>query len=101
MTFPENVDYGAFYRQATAKGIKVKSKYAGVYVASLRRRDVIFTACIRKDGKHIALGYFPLNKHGELMAHRRYMEYKQNSNGRMPHKFVNEEYAPTGQEGLQ
>lgn len=97
MTFPDNVDYGAFYRQATAKGIKMTSKYAGVYVAIGHQKDLFFCSQIREKGKTVTLGTFPFDKYGELMAHRRYMDKKKDlPNGRKPSKQIEQTYAPTG-----
>lgn len=96
MTFPENINYGEFYRQATSKGIKVTSRYAGVYVAVGHQKDLLFCAQIREKGKTITLGHFPFDKYGEIMAHRRYMEKKKDlPNGRKPSKQIEERYAPT------
>lgn len=78
MNFPENVDYGTFYREATKKGIKVTSKYAGVNIASKISRDLTFSVYANVNGKRLMLGYFPFTKHGELMAHRRFVEHLAN-----------------------
>lgn len=89
MNFPDNVDYGAFYRQAKAKGIKVSSKYAGVFIHDLKGQSVEFMSSFGGSKGRVILGRFPLNKHGELMAHRRYIAYRESitvKNGRISAK---------------
>lgn len=92
MNFPDNIDYGAFYRQAKEKGIKVTSKYAGVSVYKRERDKLEFISTFGAGKSRVNLGRFPFNKHGELMAHRRYMEYRSTLNlkqGRVSNKLVN------------
>ncbi len=75
MNFPDNVDYGAFYRQA--KGIKVTSKYAGVFVQDRKGQGVEFISSYGGVKVRVILGRFPLDKHGELMAHRTYLAHRE------------------------
>lgn len=77
MNFPDNVDYGSFYRQAKAKGIKVTSKYAGVFIHDKKGDRVQFVAYYGGTKVRVILGRFPLDKHGELMAHRRYLAHRE------------------------
>ena len=90
MNFPDNVDYGTFYRQAKSKGIKISSKYAGVFVTNSRGR-VYFTTSVGGSKERVNLGCFPLTKQGELKAHRTYIEYKStmpSKSGRVSSKLV-------------
>lgn len=92
MNFPDNVDYGAFYRQAKAKGIKVSSKYAGVFIHNRKDQGLEFISSFGASKGRVILGRFPLDKHGELMAHRRYLAHRESitiKKGRVSSKEVN------------
>lgn len=92
MNFPDNVDYGAFYRQAKSKGIKVTSKYAGVFIHDRKGYVVEFISSFGATKVRVVLGRFPFNKHGELMAHRRYLAYRESitiKKGRVSKKELN------------
>ena len=92
MNFPDNVDYGVFYRQAKAKGIKVSSKYAGVYVHKTKDQGLEFMSSFGGTKDRVILGRFPLDKYGELMAHRRYLAHRESitiKKGRVSSKEVN------------
>lgn len=67
MVIPENVNYIEFYKAATAKGIKVQSRFPRVYVGHRNSRKDICFQVIVKGKQHKT---FPLTKEGELAAHR-------------------------------
>ena len=75
MTFPENIDYIHFYCEAVKKGIKVSSRYAGVYIQKNRTGRLYFATTSKplKANDKTKFKLFPFTSLGEKSAHYEYL----------------------------
>jgi hypothetical protein len=72
---PLGVNFENFYTTANKKGLKIKSRYKGVYCRLNTNKRLHWMAQIRVNGVAKQV-YFPFTEDGERAAHEKYLELK-------------------------
>lgn len=67
MKLPEGVNPVAFYQQCKAKGIKITSRFPGVYFV-IHHGKLVWKASLDHKGKNHSIGYYPFTLAGEREA---------------------------------
>jgi hypothetical protein len=81
MKIPENVSHRAFWEAAKVKGIKISSKYVGVYLSINTNGSPSWMARVQGlNGKLLSFKRFPFTEKGEIDAARFYEMKKSDSN---------------------
>jgi hypothetical protein len=75
MNIPEGVNWLEFYKTATKQGVKITSRYIGVYCNINNNGAPSWMARYQGGGKSVFLGRFQFTKEGELAASKKYERY--------------------------
>lgn len=70
---PKDADFLKVYKTAKEKGLRIKSRYKGVYLIDYLKP--MWRAQSKLDNKSIYFGYFPFTAQGEIDAAKAYRDY--------------------------
>jgi hypothetical protein len=94
MKLPEGVNPVAFYQQCKAKGIKITSRFPGVYFVIHHGNKLTWKASLNHKGKNHTIGNFPFTIAGEKEADKAIREL-QTQLGKGPIKKIKPRQANT------
>lgn len=85
-TIPVSVNFTLFYAECVRKGIKVQSRFVGVYIKRTMKKEkgrivsfsVLWCAKYERNG-HKFVQHFPFTYDGEVAARQAYLEYLKNN----------------------
>lgn len=77
MKIPVGANHHQVWKSAKAKGIKLQSKFVGVYL-NINDKAPCWMARVQKDGKNLFHKRFPFNEAGEIEAGKAYQSFFDN-----------------------